>query len=528
MNDLPHFISPPPPHLRLPRTLLATGLIGLALSSGACSGSGEGDTADRPNILWVVWDTARADRMSLYGHGRSTTPYLEEWAKDALVFDNCVSTAASTVPSHASMFTGKLPSEHGTRFGHRWLDDHHETIAEVLSQAGYRTYLWAANPHISEVENFTQGFQVEEHPWDPEVRERALQIVWNKVKDDSSTELAQNLKSGRGNEWMIKAAGQLAEEGLVRWLKQQDDGKPYFAFVNYMEAHRPMIPPRRYRKRMMSPEDVEASKVVDRSWTPMWAFTFGLHDYTEKELEIMAATYDATLAELDDIFKSLISSLDKAGQLENTIVILTADHGEQLGEHHQMDHQFSLYNSLIRVPMILHMPGRIGAGRSSAPVSNLDIYPTLLELADIPPPSDLESKAVSLLEARTDRVLLAELPVTFTEPFPMVKKAYPEFDVNQWSRRLRAFQSGNHKLIWSSKGSHELYDIEADPGENTNLIEQEPELAARMLEELQAYVAELQKAGPTDTHQGGQSPEYLEMLKALGYVAEDEESTPDK
>ena len=85
------------------------------------------------------------------------------------------------------MFTGKLPSEHGTRFGHRWLDDHHETIAEVLSQAGYRTYLWAANPHISEVENFTQGFQVEEHPWDPEVRERALQIVWNKVKDDSST-----------------------------------------------------------------------------------------------------------------------------------------------------------------------------------------------------------------------------------------------------------------------------------------------------------------------------------------------------
>ncbi|MFT7668353.1 MAG: arylsulfatase A-like enzyme [Planctomycetota bacterium] len=469
-------------------------------------------------------DTVRADRMSLYGHGRNTTPFLNEWAQDALVFDNCLSTACSTVPSHASMFTGKLPSEHGTKFGHRWLDDEHQTIAEILNQSGYDTYLWAANPHISAAENFTQGFDVEEHPWDPQSRKRALEIVWNKVKDDRSTELAANIKSGNGSEWMIKAAGQLAEEGLGKWLDTRGQDKPYFAFINYMEAHRPMIPPRKYRKRMMSKEDVEKSKVVDRSWVPMWSYSFGLHEYTEDELAIMAATYDATIAELDDMIKSLLTSLEAAGRLENTVVIITADHGEHLGDHHMMDHQFSLYNALIHVPMIVHMPERIEAHRSSARVSNYDIFPTILELADIPPPANVDSNARSLLSPEANRTLLAELPATFTEPFQPVYRAHPEFDANDWSRQLRAYQSGNYKLIWSSRGAHELYDLSADPNENNNLIEEMPAVAARMLAELDEYVGALQSPPQSSEVRGGHSPRYLQMLKDLGYAGTDDDT----
>lgn len=493
----------------------------------ACGSRADEDSGKPPNILWVVWDTVRADRMSLYGHDRKTTPFVDEWAQDALVFGNCISTACSTVPSHGSMFTGKLPSEHGTSYDHRWLDDHHATIAEVLGAAGYDTYLWAANPHLCAAENFVQGFQTEEHPWDAKTRKRASDIVWNKVQEDQNNNLAAKLKSRAGNQWMIKAAGELAEEGLLPWLEERDQERPYFAFLNYMEAHRPMIPPKKYRERMMSEEDVEASRVVDRTWVPMWAYTFGLREYTAKELEIMAATYDATLAELDDLFKSLITSLEAAGQLENTVIILTADHGEQLGDHHQMDHQFSLYDDLIRVPLILHMPGRVEAGTSFDPVVNFDIYPTLLELANVAPPSGYESQALSLLDTRADRPRLAELPATFREPFLSVRKAYPEFDEKAWEHKLRAFHSGAHKLIWSSNGAHELYDLSVDPQELRNLYGENPELDQRMLRELNEYVATLQKAGPADQRRRSQSAEQIEMLKGLGYVAVDPEEPED-
>jgi arylsulfatase A-like enzyme len=476
----------------------------------------------RPNILWVVWDTARADRMSLYGHGRPTTPFLESWAEQALVFENCASTACSTVPSHAGMFTAKLPSEHGARNGHTWLEDGHETIAELLSAAGYDTYLWAANPHISREENFHQGFDVEQHPWDPQTAQEAYRIVREKVLGDQSSELPQKLESQRGNGWLLKAAGQLAERGLLEWLAGRGQDKPFFAFINYMEAHRPMIPPRRLRERMLSPEQVERSYRVDRSWLPMWAYCFGLHEYTPEELEVMAGTYDATLAELDELFQSLVTSLEASGHLEDTVIVLTSDHGEHLGEHHMLDHQFTLYDGLIRVPLVLWAPGRVAPGRSSAAVANYDLFPTLLELADVAPPSGLGSSAVSLLAPSAGRKLLAELPSTFDEPFELLTRSFPQFDPAAWERSLVAFRDGPHKLIWSSRGDHELYDLSLDPREQHDLFESEPATARRLLTGLQAFARNLQAPRVGGGPAPGPSAEHLQRLRDLGYIAGEE------
>lgn len=507
---------------------LALGLLALCSLATSC-GSGEGDGAattaagEAPNIIWIVWDTTRADRMSLYGHHRETTPFLEEWTKDARVFENCMSTASSTVPSHAAMFTGKLPSEHGTFFGHQWLDDHHTTAAEALGAAGYQTYLWAANPHVSMAENFQQGFDVEEHPWDPDTYQEAFQIVLRKVQRDKSSEMRERIKSGKANVWMIKAAGQLAEKGLTRWLDQRDPDRPYFAFINYMEAHRPFIPPRRYRSKMMTEEQVEKSYVTDRSWIPMWAYTFGMKEYTDEELEIMAATYDATLAELDDLFKSLMTTLEARGDLENTVVILTGDHGEHLGEHHMLDHQYSLYNPLVRVPLVLWAPGRAKPGRDERPVANFDIFPTVLELAGVPMPEGLKSTTVSLLNPQEDRPLLSELPATFTEPFISVAQAYPEFDPNAWKQKLRAFQYGDFKLIWSNDGDHELYEVKVDPLETNDLFESEPERAQELLAELETFVQLMQEPVEHSGARGSLDPAYLQMLKDLGYISDEDE-----
>lgn len=510
----------------LTRCFLATALV---VSCGLPLGCGAADTpvSDQPpNIIWVVWDTTRADHMSLYGHDKPTTPFLEEWAKDARVFERCSSTGCSTVPSHAGMFTGKLPTEHDTRFGNQWLQDEHDTAAEILGRAGYQTYLWAANPHISKMENFTQGFETIEHPWDPESRNQALQIVLRKLQRDQSSELGNKIRNGQTNEWMIKAAGQLAEIGLTKWLDKRDKNRPYLAFINYMEAHRPFIPPARYRKRMMSQEDVNRSFKVDRSWIPMWAYTFGLHEYTEKELEIMAATYDACLAELDDMFKSLMTNLEARGELENTVVILTADHGEHLGEHHMLDHQYSLFDALTRVPLIIHAPGRIEPGRDKRPVANFDIFPTLLELAGIDPSEGAQSTAVSLLNPSEDRPLLAELPATFTEPFVAVGSAFPDFDPTPWARKLKAFRYKGHKLVWSSTGNHELYHPESDPLEQIDLAASKPELTAELLVEFKAFMKTLLPPMPRGTRGRSEyTAEQLQLLKDLGYVSDEEEDS---
>ena len=211
--------------------------------------TGCNDEAQRrpPNVLWIVWDTVRADHLGLYGHPRDTTPNLDRWAAGARVFEDCLSTAGYTVPSHASMFTGLLPSEHCTNNDQRRLDERFSTIAELLGTAGYRTYLYSANPHISQGGNFDQGFDRADHPWTPALRDRATRIVRNKLAaEDRSSELGETLRRVESGElsgmsvWNMKATGALAEEAILAWLGSTDAERPFFVFANYMEAHRPL------------------------------------------------------------------------------------------------------------------------------------------------------------------------------------------------------------------------------------------------------------------------------------------------
>src|SRR5207249_977179 len=153
--------------------------------------------------------------------------------------------------------------------------------------------------------------------------------------EDASSELAGRIRAGKPMEgWDIKASGELAERAATTWLERRDPHRPFFVFINYMEAHRPWIPPVDYRRRMMTPDKVTLSYRIDRSWIPLWSYTFRLRDYTDDEIDVMAETYDACLAELDDLFSRLLDGLRSKGLLENTVVVLTADHGEHLGEHH--------------------------------------------------------------------------------------------------------------------------------------------------------------------------------------------------
>jgi len=510
------------------RLIVICALLLVLAATVACSETNTpANEAVGPNVLWIVWDTVRADRLSLYGHERPTTPFLDRWAEGARIFDDCIATAGSTTPSHASMFTGLLPSEHGTYHTSRMLPDDLDTIAELLSGAGYQTYLFAANPHISDKQNFQQGFDLYEHPWDDRYREEAIRIIQSKVPaEDRSSDLPSKLEAGKLKPWNIKAAGELTHRGLVEWLDKRDPERPWFAFLNYMEAHIPYIPPRELRERFMSPEQVERSYEIDNRPVARWAYNFELREFSEEDLEILGAVYDATLLELDGMLEKLIGDLEQQGLLDDTIVILASDHGEHIGEHHLLDHQFALYDPILRVPLVLHFPARVPAGRDPSPVSLFDLFPTVLELCGIDPPDDLDSTAVSLLDADDSRLRLSEYPAPFRPALRTIGEIYPDWDSEPWLRRMRAFYRDDHKLICATDGRHELYDLGADPAENSDLYATEVSRG----EEMMRGLIEFGETLATRT-EAAESPELTEeerrRLEALGYLGGGDGDDPE-
>lgn len=500
--------------------ILAAALTLAALSSFGCGSEQPTPRATRPNILFVVWDTVRADRMSLYGHTRATTPQLDAWAREGLVFEDVISAAGYTVPSHASMFTGLLPSEHCASGETATLGEEHTTLAEILHDAGYATFLYAENPHLAVPQRIGRGFSQSEHPWSPRYLERAREILKQKILGDTTTELSgrvAEMERGDGEltPWNVKAAGELAEQAVLEFLDTTPAEQPFFVFVNYMEAHRPYIPPRRYRKQFMDPARTERSYAVDRSWATIWEFTFGQRELSDEDLEITRATYDAALLELDDLFASLLSALEERGALHNTIVVLTSDHGEHLGEHHMFDHQSTLYEPALRVPLVLSFPERLTAGRRSDPVMNFDIFPTLLELAGIDLPEGHHLSARNLLEAEPERERLAQEPTTESSAVRAMRRLHPGWNPEPWLRSQQALYRGRYKWIASSAGTAELYDLDRDPAEQRNLASLREIDASVLRGALARIESGLVPCGESEIP--AVSPRERELLEMLGY-----------
>jgi len=207
--------------------------------------------------------------------------------------------------------------------------------------------------------------------------------------------------------------------------------------------------------------------------------------------------------------------------------VLTSDHGENLGEHHMLDHQFALYQSLLHVPLILHYPKKITAGREARPVSTIDIIPTLLELAGIPMPGNMKTSAVSLLSPREDRKRIAEYTAPFDEAINNVKRARPDWKPDPvWYRTLRSLTIGGHKFILGSDGQKELYQWRQDPAEKNNLVNADPKTSEQMAAELNRIVSTLSAPDTSAAPHASQSDEQLERLKAMGYILDEGASQP--
>ncbi len=499
---------------RIARTLrsLVCGAALLGIGLGVACRS-DNELFEPPNVLLLVWDTVRADRLSLYGADRPTTPFLEKWAREARVFENAMAAASSTLPNHASLFTGRLPTEHGVHARRPRLEETFVTLGEEFSAAGYRTFFWSSNPHLTEARGFAQGFDKILHPWSESVADRTARHVKKKVERGAGDdELRQKLEQGDVDPWLMKDAAPVSEAALAEFLSS-DGNRPWFAFVNWMEAHRPWLPVTRHRRRIFSDDQVKRSYDVDQSWESTWSYCFGLRTADADELALTRGLYDATLRELDERLENLLQRLEEAGELDNTLIVVTSDHGELLGEHHLYDHQFSLHAPLTRVPLVLWDPRRVAPGRVKEPVMVLDLRGTLPRLAGL---TD-RIEGDDLMAPRQDRPRLAEYPAWDQHALELVGRQSPDFDASPWSRRLRVLQEGSLAFIEGEDGRHELYDWNKDPQEQRNLIDELPEQGEAMGRRLRAMVRGL-RSPPRSDEVPALSEAERERLQGLGYA----------
>jgi arylsulfatase A-like enzyme len=399
--------------------------VSLRLVSGL---EGKGDSPspapNRPNIVLVVWDTVRDLNLSLYGHQRPTTPFLQRWATGGAVFERAFSTSSWTLPAHASLFTGRFPHELSVDW-EAPLDGKFPTLAEVLRTHGYRTAGFVANVYYAARQSgLARGFDV----WQ-DYRVSPTEILL-------STGVVQRLLTGRarGTRWRhdLKRASEVTS-AFERWLSRKGNQRPFFAFLNYIDAHDSYFAPADFVRRF-----ADSGKKEER--------------------------YDAAIAYLDAELARLLVALEARGLSDNTIVAVTSDHGEHFGDHRLRYHGNSLYRQAIQVPLVVVASGRIPAGlRVPVPVSLRNLPATLLDLAGIlgqPLPGESHRRFWSDSVRRTqDEPVLAELT-----PAPGGPRNH-----RNAGGEIRSLVEGPFHYILAPNGSAELFDLGSDPLEADSL-----------------------------------------------------------
>ena len=426
----------------------------------------------KPNAILIVLDTVRADHLSAYGYTRPTTPTLERFARTATRYTGAMANAAWTLPSHASMFTGKLPFEHKAHFRHvkkrgneTPYDGAFVTLAETFKEMGYATGgIIANNAYLSRRWGLWRGFDT-----------YYVKRQWVKPHTDDA----------------------------IDWLKEHQH-EPFFLFINYMDAHGPYEP-------IPRPDVIgyEAS-TSDRALRKLRNHVLpGKPAPPEIQKQAIDA-YDTALANLDGGLAPFFQWLDTAGLAEDTLIVVTSDHGDFFGEHQLAGHPRDVYQGTIHVPLIVKNPGE-ERGRVDSGVIMLHQLPHLM-LSALGTPEALSLASRFPGQSQT----VAALAEQYWE------RGDDMLANRRWGHRFdrirRAWFDWPHKLIHSSDGQHELYDLARDPGEENNLFEGEPEVATRLIDHVKRVVGNRLVPATDDTKPIDFSEQEIEQLKALGYI----------
>jgi arylsulfatase A-like enzyme len=405
--------------------------------------------AGAPNILLIVFDAVRAESLETYGADREVAPNFAALAKRGVTFDQAWSTAPWTLPSQAGMFTGRLPSE----LSADWLtalDGASPTLAEVLSKRGWATGGFVGNTHYCSAETgLARGFgHYEDYRLTP--LDFALCTAVGRRLVLSSWAVDCGLA-----DWPARKRADEVTGGLLRWLDERGD-RPYFAFVNYFDAHDPYLAPPGFRTQLpQSRDDV----ILMRHW---WSMP--KDKLTPAQVELQRTSYEDCIRGLDAHLGKLLADLKQRGDLDNTIIIVTADHGEHFGDHGLYLHGNSLYEALLHVPLVVVWPEHIPANmRVQTPVSLSGLPNTVLALTGSEATFPGTSWTPCWTSEQKGEVIAAEIPSQARYP-----PCHGHSPVAHGA--MQALRDGDLKYIHGGDGAEELYDLARDPEELRNLI----------------------------------------------------------
>jgi arylsulfatase A-like enzyme len=402
------------------------------------------------NVLVISFDALRADALGVYGYQRSTTPNIDLFSKRALVFDRAYSAAPVTPTSFAAAFTGLFPF----RVFHSWKLDDAQTIAGVFSEAGWYTFALLNNTQLVAERNFQQGFD-------------RYDVIHGPDEDILS--------------------------GAVSRLT--DSEQPFFGWVHFLSPHSP------YDKRAI------ASHLYDPNYSGRFEETTGGPTFNvanAAELKRVRDLYDGEIYYVDHLFGKLMSSIEELGLLKDTLIVVTADHGEEFMEHGQLQHN-AQYEQLIRIPLMIYHPSVGLAARTDAPYSNVDLLPTLAAIVDIN------------LAERTDGI---DVVRNFRASRPLISTG-----MTGGKRRQISVNRGRDKLITTCKPDYqkELFDLVNDKAESEDRISDDPGLAMELFEILKAATygdpcLAIENAIAGREPETGLTLDQIEQLKSLGYL----------
>jgi arylsulfatase A-like enzyme len=416
--------------------------------------AGLGSSRAGPNVLLLILDTVRAQNLGLYGYSRPTSPTLDSLARSAIVFDRAISTAPWTMPAHGSMFTGRAPQELSTDWVSP-LDRSFPTLAEALRDQGYLTAGFVGNSYYAgSVAGMDRGF-VHFEDYNHSLGEFLNSSSLGELIFAGRVHSTNVLRRLTGYYQILgrKDAGDI-RRSFVRWLDRQPRGRPFFAFLNFFDAHSPYLPREPFGSR------------------------FGADSGTRRE---PMSAYDGTIAQIDHEVGQLLKELVDRGLDTNTVVIVTADHGELFGEHGLRYHGNSLYRPLLQVPLLIRAPGRPAGGRRiEKEVSLIDLPATVLDLVNPSGGHRFPGQSLARWWAGGE----GDLDTLATPVLSAVREGIRAPPVEPVSRgdMLSLIGLGLH-YIRNGDGKEELYDFETDQEEVRNLIESPP---AEKLERLRA------------------------------------------
>lgn len=403
---------------------------------------------DEMNIVLFTIDTLRADHLECYGYNNVKTPQINRLAEEGILFEHNIVQAPLTLPSHSSILTGTYPLYHGIRDnGGFYLDECHITLAEELKSRGYATGAFVAAFVLDSRWGLDQGFDFYYDNFDL--------TKYKKVSLDAVQR--------RGDEVLAEA---------YKWFETNNQGK-FFAWIHLYDPHTPYDPPEPYKT-----------------------------DYSGRRFR----PYDGEIAYVDQLMGEFRSFMEEKDLLEKTLIVFTSDHGESLGEHKENAHGFFIYDSAVRVPLIIRLPEKkLGGKRIASQVRSIDIMPTILNCLDNNPSASVQGQ--SLLPYILDLDGDQDLPA-YSETY------WPNYHYG-WSE-LKSLRKGQYKFIDAPKP--ELYDVFADPGERENLINRMASLGHEMQRNLNTLMENYSAADIDKVQPQRVDNDTLTKLQALGYL----------